>query len=523
MTTHAPTPPEVFDELQRLLLTLESSTEDDGQAIATLVRDGLVNPLGPEEAVALLDRVLDRLTQRAAADDDDDLVANVQAARSSLRARVSQPREGSPKGSAHAPGGGSTTASGLLHLEGHDGIDPHPVHPKPTFYGREIPLMAGFVDVRDVVLWVGNERLEVHMEQFDRKWRRPPSPQELLDIMGSNLQLEGLEEEDDQFKIIDLARSIANNGVRRPPVIDRDGTLLDGNRRVAACHYVLTDDEFTPEQKRRAERLFVWQLTEHSGPEDRDRVVVALNFEPDLKQEWPEYVKARKVADEWRAILDLQPTAPNRRRAAELKRELSLAFALGPDTGTVNRYVKMVELADEFEEHQVVERHRDPSAVKHAASRHFQYFDELGKGARPGGVAYTLGQDDTLRHLVFDLLYQGKVRNWRQIRKLKYAADNEDVVDQLKLARDISDVDDAQEKVDFALALGETTSKETRELGANTRIEAFTKWLRGLPMDAFASGAVKEANVEALVRALAITRQQAIPVLGEQRVEELAR
>src|SRR5260221_386002 len=86
-------------------------------------------------------------------------------------------------------------------------------------------------------------------------------------------------------RVADLARSVANNGVRRSPIIDLDGPLLDGNRRVTACHYVLRSPEFTSEQKKRAEWIYVWQLTEHATDEDRDVVVVSLNFEPDHKQD----------------------------------------------------------------------------------------------------------------------------------------------------------------------------------------------------------------------------------------------
>ncbi len=380
---------------------------------------------------------------------------------------------------------------------------------------------AGFVDVRDIRLWPDNERLEVHVEQFRRMWKRDPSPQELLDIMCSRAQLAGLESEEDQFEITNLARSIASNGVRRPPVIDTEGTLLDGNRRIAACYLILGSSEFDLEQKRRAETIFVWQLTHHATNSDRERVVVALNFERDLKQDWPEYVKARKVAEEWQSILALEPSRPDKKRAAALKRKLSEDFALGPETTVVNRYIKMVELADEFEEHQVSERGLDPSAVKHAASRYFQYFDELTKGQKPGQVAYTLGQDDGLRHLVFDLLGQGKFSSWRQVRKLKYAGDNEEMVEQLRLARDMTDVDDGLEKVEYAMSLGETASRASRELGANTRIEAFTAWLVSLPLDAFREQVVKPENVERLLSALVLARQQAVPVLGEERVRQL--
>lgn len=511
----------VTEELARLLLEAEATAGDPDDTAAQLLREGLTRPLGPEEAVRLLDRILERLGASATARGDDGLVASIRRTSAELRRRVGESRAGGDVPAQTDRTSDVPASKRVVELEGDGDVNVRPVYPRPTFHGREIPMMAGFVNTRDIVLWPENERLEVHVEQFRRMSGRDPQPHELLDIMCSNAQLPGLEDEGDQFEILALARSIASNGVQRPPVIDLDGTLLDGNRRVAACHLIMHSPEFDIDQKRRAQRIFVWQLTEHALTGDRDRVVVALNFERDLKQDWPEYVKARKVAEEWQSILALEPTRPSRTRAAQLKRQLSQDFALGPDTPVVNRYIKMVELADEFEEHQVDDRGHDPSAVKHAASRHFQYFDELTKGKNPGQVSYTLGQDDALRHLVFDLLYQGKFSSWRQIRKLKYAAENPEMVDQLRLARDMTDTVEAQRKVEFAMSLGETASREARELGANTRIKAFTDWLTALPLGSFEEQAVKPENVERLLKALVLARHQAVPVLGEERVRQL--
>ena len=284
---------------------------------------------------------------------------------------------------------------------------------------------GGFLKTADIDLWDDNKRLDIHLGQFSKQNGRAPASGELLDIMLSRMDLPGLDKED-QFAIVELARSIAVNGVRKPPIIDIDGTLLDGNRRVAACHYILNHDEFNSEERRRAEYIYVWQLTEHATDDEREAVVVSLNFEPDHKQDWPEYIKAREVYKEWHAMLALEPRMPNQRAQAAMKRELSKRFALGPEPAAVTRYLKMVDWAQEFDDYHSSDRGKDEFEVKHRSNRYFQYFDELAKGQRPGGVAHALGQDDAFRHLVFDLLFDGKFKNWRQIRQLKYIFENED-------------------------------------------------------------------------------------------------
>ncbi len=164
--------------------------------------------------------------------------------------------------------------------------------------------------------------------------------------MLGKMSLPGLTEED-QFEISDLARSIAANGVRKPPIIDREGNLLDGNRRVTACYYILNSSDFDAEQRKRAEWIQVWQLTEHATEDDREAVIVSLNFEPDHKQDWPEYVKARKVYEHWQALLALEGRAnPEPARQKEIRKDIARKFAIAPDY--VARYIGMVELASEF-------------------------------------------------------------------------------------------------------------------------------------------------------------------------------
>lgn len=360
---------------------------------------------------------------------------------------------------------------------------------------------GGWVRITEIELWENNERLEIHVAQFAQRFGRQPNPQELLDLMMSKASLPGITDAD-QFEILSLARSIATNGVRKPPIIDLDGTLLDGNRRVTACNFILNNDEFTAEQKRRAEWLYVWQLTEHATDDDRDRVVVSLNFEPDYKEEWPDYIKARKVYQEWESVLALEGSAPNNRRQAQLKKELSMRFALGPTTNVVNRYLKMMDWADQFEAYQVEEKHRDTFEVQHRSSEAFQYFDELSKGQSEGGVAFALGQDDALRHAVFDLLFDGRFVNWRQIRDLKHVAADEDARELLFKARNEPDADKAEEYLEQSIRIAKARRAEERKIGANTRIEAFVKWLMDVPVGAFSDGTIKKTNLERLLTAL---------------------
>lgn len=484
-------------------------SEELGVEVDQILQDAELDGLGEEGLAELLSRVITVLRRGAEKAGDA-------AALESLEGDVRELSRSLASGAVgHETSDDPDLDSHQVDLEEFGGLGVGPVLPTPVFHTREVPMMEGHVRARDIELWGGNARLEIHLEQFRSREDREPTGEELIDIMMGRAALPGVDN-DDEFEIRDLARSIAVNGVQKPPIIDRDGTLLDGNRRLTACRYLLLSDEFTTDERRRAERIHVWQLTEHATADDRDAVNVASNFEPDYKMQWPEYVKARKVYDEWQATLALEARHPGPQRQAQLKKELSARFALGPSTGPVNRYLKMVDWAKDFEGYHVVGKGRNEFEVKHAANKYFQYFDELAKGSRPGGVAWVLGQDETLKELVFDLLLAGRFRNWNQIRDLKHVYEVEDARETLAKARDEPDDEIAKDHVDDALAIAKTRRAETRSLGANARIESFVKWLEDLPVRAFRDSVSKE-NLQRLLRALQLVGSYAEEALVEEQ------
>ncbi len=497
---------EIRAEIQDLIDEAYAISRDVGREVEELVREGVENPLSQEEAEELLKILVTTLRQRAEARGDRATAAALSAGLDQITHRIMQARARirKVKNRAAAP-------TPVVQLIERNGVPIAPVKPVPWFHGIKVPLDAGHIKTEDIQLWDRNDRLDIHLGQFRRVHGRGPTSEELLEILLNKANLPGLETDKDEFEIAELARSIANNGVRKAPIIDQDGTLLDGNRRVAACFLILNSDDFTAEEKKRVEYLHVWQLTKYATDEERYAVVVSLNFENDCKQQWPEYVKARKIYEAWQAVLAAEPRSPGVVRERELKRDLSQKFALGKELATVNRYIKMVEMADDFEEYLVNEKRKDEYEVKHRANEKFQYFDELSKGTKPGGVAYTLEQDPSYKKLVFDLLYEDKFRNWTLIRKLKYYDD--DVRALLDRAREEKDPDEAEALIDQALTDASNRRRETRVVGANARIETFAEWLEDLPITAFQKEVLPE-NLKRLINVLRLVEAQATVVSG---------
>lgn len=458
---------DIQEEFKQVVAEAYVISTDLGKVVEELLAEGAAHPLSPAEAAQLLTMAVKKLKQRAEATGNNGLSAALAGEIDTVVARIVAARTRMFARKPHKE----------ILIE-HNGIPPKPVEPMPHFHGRDVPMYAGYVETTDIDLWEENARLDIHVKQFKRLHGRSPDAREILSIMLTELRLPGTLKTD-EFEIASLARSIAASGVQKPPILDVDGTVLDGNRRIAACYLILNSDQFDADEKQRARRIYVWQLSEFATDADRAAVEVALNFEPPYKEPWPEYVRARKIADAWREMLAAWPVPPTARQQTDMRRDLAKKFALVPEKGEVNRYLKMVEIADEFEDYHRNVRERDEYETKYRANEYFQYFDELAKGARPGGVAWTLGQEESLRDLVFDLLYDGKFRNFALIRKLKYVND-EGLIESLVKARDEVDTERARERVEDTLDLARTRSHEARSVGINVRLEGYIELLEQL-------------------------------------------
>ena len=506
-------------QFERFIQSARRITADVGREIEQILKEGRENPLSRDQARTLLSKVVAALQTGGHRRGDTLLVKKLEVDIKTFVENlvdIGEPRPLEP------PDSIPSAAPVRVDLIEHKGIKPLPVNPRPFFHGREIGLMGGYVKVTDINLWAENERLEIHLGQFYQQHGRLPDSEELLAIMLSKMPLPGLAEED-QFLILDLARSIANNGVRKPPIIDIKGNLLDGNRRIAACYYILSSNEFSPEQKARAQYVYVWQLTEMATQEERDAVIVSLNFESDCKVAWPVYIRCRRVYQEWLAVVALELERPNATRQAQLKRQISEKFALGPDTSTVNRYIKMAEGAIDFEDYHINVRKIPEFEVKHRANEYIEWFDELakGKGTKNEGVAYVLEQNPAFKHLVYELMFDNKFQNFRQIRELKRVFENQEASELLEKARKEDNQELAEEHLKNAMSIARTQVVEQRELGANTRIENFVDFLEGLPPKSFRDR-VTVKNLQRLLDALKLVEPLVTMMLKERTATELA-
>ena len=350
--------------------------------------------------------------------------------------------------------------------------------PTPIFNGKAIEMREGYVRTEDLLLWPENHRIELDVAGFREKNGRAPGRDELIQILQGRMPLLATEKPD-PYKIRALADSIAVKGVQVPPVIDWWGIPKDGNRRLAACMLILIDPDFTAEQKDRAARIRVWQTAENPSQDQIDAIVVSLNFEDDHKLPWPEYVKARQVARYWDELKLRFRDVPSAQDMRELRREVAERFAI--KTGEVTRYMKMVGWAERFQQHHVESRNRSDAEASFRANELFQYFYELDAGRGDDKLSVKMQEDDDFQALVFDLLYDGKFRNWTQVRHLRKVLSSEPALELVKKAHVTADPEEGRRLIEAGLDEARKDDLAMKRIGMGDWLAEIVKRLDGAP------------------------------------------
>ncbi|GAB3332583.1 ParB/Srx family N-terminal domain-containing protein [Micromonospora halotolerans] len=355
---------------------------------------------------------------------------------------------------------------GGIKLVSKNGLEPREVLPTPQFHTHTIQMMEGYVDVNDLILWKGNHRVELQVEEFNDRNHRLPDDDEMLMLVQGQLDLPSMGSRD-PFEIEALARSIARKGVERPPIVTYEGEPKDGNRRIAAAKYVLSAKGFTAEERERARWIRVWRAPKGTTEDQFEAIVVALNFEPEYKQAWEQYVKARQVVNAYRlARTDVRgrftTTLDN-----QIKREVAARFAI--KTQEVNRYLRMMQWSEDFQEYHE-DQGRDRAATKYRANDIFQWFYEIDAGKKGQKLTERLDQDDDLKGVVYDLMYD-VLDSGLQVRKLHQVVADENALKVLTEAHSLAATDQARAltMVNDAIAIAARNSP-TKKIG-------FEQWL----------------------------------------------
>lgn len=458
--------------LDMLIEQAEALSADYAEVVQNAVHAAKDEPLTDEEARQLFVRILTILRTTGRDLDADESARVAEQIRSEANDLVSA----RPTRVSKSPT--ETIVRGGLTFHSRFGLKPRDVLPVQTFNGQPIMLTEGYVDVTSLPLWMDNHRVQLHVAEFREVNHRDPEPEELLDLMHGDLPLPGLKDKD-PFKLKDLAGSIARKGVERAPIVTWEGEPKDGNRRIAASRMVLEDPDSTPEQKDRARWMRVWQAPEGTTEDQFESIVVALNFEPEHKEDWPEYVKARLVVDRYRTLREDVHGGLTEKRKLELRKQVAEQFAI---THTeVKRYLEMVRWAEDFEDYHISERGLEAANVRYKANDTFQWFYEVQAGRGQDKIVAKVEQDDALRAIVYDLMYD-VLDSGLQVRNLHRIVADEAALNLLKRAHDEPDRAEALKYVDASMAEAAKNSP-TRKLGFEQFLRTAVDRLGSAPPD----------------------------------------
>jgi hypothetical protein len=452
--------PEVEATIRELLDRAVGVASGYGPEIETEVREAATTPLDKKSAERLYTRILSIL---------GNLDAGAMSDEQRVEAQTAIRREAAELVSASSR---PMTATADIVMVARNGLPVRDVTPTPQFNGVVVPMKEGYVDVLTLVPWNENQRVVLHVEDFASRFHRQPDKDELIGILQGTIKLQA--DKPDPFNLRPLAESIARKGVERPPIITHDGVPHDGNRRIAASRYVVESGDFGPEEVERARWIRVWQTLPGTTQDQLDALVLSLNFEMDYKEPWPEYVKAKLVAEAFRARLEVLGELPTTAKERGIRSDVAKKFAIRPQD--VTRYLRMVQWAEDFTDYHV-SAGKAEADVSYRTNTAFQWFYELDAGPTGSKVTERFEQDPDLRGIIYDLMFDETFDSGAQVRAMYQVANDDDSYRQLVRAHQIRDLQRAESKELITDAIN----------GARERVRAS----KAIALDQYALGIIK--------------------------------
>lgn len=266
---------------------------------------------------------------------------------------------------------------------------PEPKLELRMFHKTKMPGWSGYVKIDKISGWAENRRIELFRRKCEAQFGRLPTDDEIYNFMLSEPEL----------YIRELARSILNNGVRVPIILDANGTLLDGNRRYVATRHAI---EHNPSTRDELANIPAWVLTEDTTSEHKYKVLVECNFISDWKQEWPPYIRAMTVYEEYTD--NGMKMDQIQERYAPLKR------------GELRTMINVMYLIQEF-----LNFHSHSDEAFRIAYEHYHWFEEALNKLRT-----KLDSDPDLKEQFFAWMMENKFRNMKQVGRLGEIRDNEE-------------------------------------------------------------------------------------------------
>lgn len=330
---------------------------------------------------------------------------------------------------------------------------PPPQMRQRPFHGRRLPVWEGVVKYDKVQGWVDNPRIRLICKRLKEKvGDRDLAQDEVFDIMKN----------DKDIKLDFLRDDILQNGLREPIVLSSNGQLLDGNRRFFAIRFLLENLPKGHPDRQDYEKIHAYVLDDSCSRQDEDLVLVEENFHASLKIEWPDYVKAMFIKEDWTKGLS----------------HPEIAKKYGWNSRKVGETIRIIELIDDFLTYATDSP--DPedefggglgmneNQAEAVAAENYQYFNEAQKS-----FLNPLKSDPEFKVHFFKWIADGKFSSFPEVR-VAYEAWRDAEARSIIASDEPTAAKDAKAVIDYKRRV----LKGKNEV--KVRIEEFTRYLESL-------------------------------------------
>lgn len=270
-----------------------------------------------------------------------------------------------------------------------------------VFHKERITVYPTTVHIDEIKYWPDNDRTIFSFDKLKHE-RGVDSLEEIgLDEITKFLASQPI------HKLSELSKSILDNGVQVPLILDDEGMLLDGNRRFFACQLLKITEPSLPQVLTEIQV----HVIKRKDIDDNDlelKILAEVNFVPNLRIPWPLDAQARAVSKYFKEHIS----------SADPIKEVANVFGITKARAT--DFIETLEITDDFIsragdiDEQVVRRE--------IVEGKFVYFWEFRNKAYKGRSKYT---DPMQKQEVTDFFYKlvsmGKespIKNVKQIESL---------------------------------------------------------------------------------------------------------
>jgi hypothetical protein len=337
---------------------------------------------------------------------------------------------------------------------------------KKLFHNVEINVYPAIVPLESITYWKENLRTLLSFKLLEKKHKKKLPDITTEEIVGYLARKRALQ-------IEELAKSIEKNGVRVPLIIlEKDGTLLDGNRRYFACQFLLIKSQ--KEKKSRPsvlDSIPVWMIKDvDMDSKKQQKILAEANFVSDYKVEWTLDVKANVIYRYFKECIK------NRHMTREEAYD-EILDVYSVKRSVVTDYIDSVKLSLKFIKSAplgVKDRYREIVQDK------FVYFWQFKNKAYAEKLSLDANEKEKLEKLFFEMMSTDRFKNIKQIEPMIRSVRD-------KYAWKII-VDSSGSKIDQieAMYMDQKSIK-----AAEDKIRYFHRWLLETDIEDFSNATIK--------------------------------